>query len=491
MKKRKRLVLAVAALGFTFCVCLGLVAIVTQDTEQQAKAPPETEQVAFRDTQAPPPTPTDTPPPTPLPTDTLVPTLPPTAMSSPTPVPYASGGLGLSRSEWERVHGAGTAADFGVEYEQGRYIVQFQDDRVWYIERQWSSPVLLEDAQAQGVQLIPHDSQLVQSYSPENLPELVVDLYQSDSLAPLFANWAGGSAGRLEVVCGVLPDGVGRMVISIGNSYEIPAAEAQVEPAATLPPAEPSGAAHVLRVIDGDTIEVEIDGQPYRVRYIGMDTPEQGMPFYQEATQANAALVADQDVSLEKDVSETDRYGRLLRYVYVGETMVNEELLRQGYAQVATYPPDVSYQDRFLAVQQEAQTSGLGLWGGVVTAPEPVENTPEPTAAGVQAQVVIQHIFFDGLVSRVESDEYAEIANVGAAPVDIGGWLLNAGDPGQNFTFPGYVLQPGQTCRVYTNESHPESGGFSFGSGRAIWNNKGDCGFLYDASGQAMSEYCY
>ncbi len=264
------------------------------------------------------------------------------------------------------------------------------------------------------------------------------------------------------------------------------------DPTATSVPAAPrtDGAAHVLQIVDGDTIEVEIDGTPYRVRYIGMDTPEQGMPFYDEATQANAALVANQDVWLEKDVSETDQYSRLLRYVYVGDMMVNEELLRSGMAQVATYPPDVRYADRFLAVQQEAQAAGLGLWASqAVATPEPTQPV-EPPAQGA-ANVVIKFIFYDGVVSRVESDEYAEIVNQGGAPADLNGWRLNAGDAGQDFFFPSYVLEPGQACRVYTNESHPESGGFSFGNGQALWNNKGECGYLYDAGGGLVSEYCY
>jgi micrococcal nuclease len=146
------------------------------------------------------------------------------------------------------------------------------------------------------------------------------------------------------------------------------------------------GAAHVLQVIDGDTIEVEIDGQAYRVRYIGMDIPGQDTPFHQEATGANAALVADQDVWLEKDVSETDADGRLLRYVHVGDTMVNEALLRQGYARVATYPPNVKYQDRLLAAQQAAQAAGLGLWAQAVVAPTPAEPLPvQPVATVVPA----------------------------------------------------------------------------------------------------------
>jgi hypothetical protein len=106
-------------------------------------------------------------------------------------------------------------------------------------------------------------------------------------------------------------------------------------------------------------------------------------------------------------------------------------------------------------------------------------------------KVIIQSVFYDGAVPRVESDEYAVVANVGGTSASIGGWRLNAGDPGQDFVFPSFDLQPGQACRVYTNEYHPEHCGFSFGSGKAIWNNKGDCGHLYDMSGQEVSQYCY
>jgi hypothetical protein len=91
----------------------------------------------------------------------------------------------------------------------------------------------------------------------------------------------------------------------------------------------------------------------------------------------------------------------------------------------------------------------------------------------------------------VESDEYAVIRNVGGSVVNLGGYRLNAGDPGQDFVFPGYELGPGQECRIYTNQVHAESGGFSFGSGRAIWNNDGDCGYLYDGAGAEVSAYCY
>jgi len=135
------------------------------------------------------------------------------------------------------------------------------------------------------------------------------------------------------------------------------------------PPASDLVEAHVIRVVDGDTIKVRIDGTDYRLRYIGVDTPETNHPtlgvepFGPEATEANRELVEGETVLLEKDVSETDQYGRLLRYVYVGDLMVNEELLRRGLARVVTFPPDVKYIDRFLEVQRAAQAAGLGMWG--------------------------------------------------------------------------------------------------------------------------------
>jgi len=140
----------------------------------------------------------------------------------------------------------------------------------------------------------------------------------------------------------------------------------QVTP--STPPSQPASPisertqARVVSVIDGDTIEVDIGGNPFRIRYIGIDTPEQGQTGYDVATLVNAKLVSGRIVELEKDVSETDRYGRLLRYVWVKEGMVNAILVESGFAQVATYPPDVKYQSGFLKLQREAEQARLGLW---------------------------------------------------------------------------------------------------------------------------------
>jgi endonuclease YncB( thermonuclease family) len=289
-------------------------------------------------------------------------------------------------------------------------------------------------------------------------------------------------------------------------------------------------------VVDGDTIKVEIDGEVYTVRYIGIDTPEtvdlsKAVEWMgPEASAANKELVEGKTILLEKDVSETDRYGRLLRYVYVGDVCVNHELVRLGFAQVSTYPPDVKHADWFAEAQQEAREAKRGLWGATPTPSPAPTQTPQPTAtkrptpvptqppptpvptqppptpvptqppptpvpterpAPAPANVVISAIFFDGTKGRQEPDEYAQITNQGGTTVNLTGWRLNADDPGQDFWFPSFDLQPGQSCRVYTNESHPETCGFSFSSGQALWANSGECGHLFNAQGVEVSTYCY
>lgn len=136
-----------------------------------------------------------------------------------------------------------------------------------------------------------------------------------------------------------------------------------------VPEASPSGeVVTVVRVIDGDTIDIE-GGR--RVRYIGIDTPEMGDGrkgaecFAGEATEENKRLVDGKTVRLEKDISETDQYGRLLRYVYIASPageFINDSLARQGFARVATFPPDVKFQQQFLEAQREAKEQGRGLW---------------------------------------------------------------------------------------------------------------------------------
>ena len=124
----------------------------------------------------------------------------------------------------------------------------------------------------------------------------------------------------------------------------------------------PPETARVIEVIDGDTITI---AGGYRVRYIGIDAPEvhpEVEEFGIEAWQANRELVAGKEVRLERDVSNTDRYGRLLRYVYVDDMFVNAELVRRGLAFAKAYPPDIKHQDYLEGLESEARQAGTGLW---------------------------------------------------------------------------------------------------------------------------------
>ena len=120
-----------------------------------------------------------------------------------------------------------------------------------------------------------------------------------------------------------------------------------------------------MRVADGDTIRVRLrSGAEERVRYIGVDTPERtgGECYADEATAYNARLVAGRDVRLVLDAEERDRYGRLLAYVYADGVFVNAELVREGYAQPLTVPPNVRFEDRFARLARDARRAERGLW---------------------------------------------------------------------------------------------------------------------------------
>lgn len=137
-----------------------------------------------------------------------------------------------------------------------------------------------------------------------------------------------------------------------------------------LAPINPTEAAVVVFVIDGDTIRVEKVGDEfneYAVRYIGIDAPErQSEPLWQEATEANAAFIAGREVYLERDTSDTDRYGRLLRHVWLptddGWLNIGAEIVRLGLAEARTYRPDVLWDARYAAVEAEARAAERGIW---------------------------------------------------------------------------------------------------------------------------------
>ena len=116
----------------------------------------------------------------------------------------------------------------------------------------------------------------------------------------------------------------------------------------------------VTNVIDGDTIDVAIGGIQQRIRYIGMNTPERDEPCYSEARDANAGMVRGQTVTLVRDTSDTDRFGRLLRYVYVGNLFVNGALVEQGWAEAVEFPPNTSRAAQLRQLEQAAAAANIG-----------------------------------------------------------------------------------------------------------------------------------
>lgn len=129
----------------------------------------------------------------------------------------------------------------------------------------------------------------------------------------------------------------------------------------------------VTKVVDGDTIEVLINGQKKAVRLIGINTPETVDPrrpvqcFGKEASNETKRLLSGKMVYLTQDISETDKYDRLLRFVYLPlennqMLFVNDYLVREGFAQNYPYPPDVKYADQFREAETEAKNQKRGLW---------------------------------------------------------------------------------------------------------------------------------
>jgi len=353
--------------------------------------------------------------------------------------------------------------------------------------------------------------------------------------------------------------------LSLGDALN-----ATVENVTLVGLARATSRAEVTDVIDGDTIEVMVGGVREKVRYIGVDTPEQGQPGYERATEVNEGLLEGQTVYLESDITNRDKYGRLLRYIWLADgRMVDEELVRAGVAVPVAYEPDTKYRDRFEQAATEAWKSGMGFWiggrdafsyaavttdtlsvregpgtdfpvsssvsegavltvfgrtadsewlqvrcpdrsGGWVSVEEvdlsvaamqvPIGDIPQETRSGTsvspshsvgQAEgLILGELDYDGGVVQVESDENIEIINAGSTPVDLAGWQLRDDDENV-FVFPSFLMEPGQSCKVYTDEIHPESCGFSFEHDQAIWGNSGDVVELVDPSGTVVDKGCW
>jgi micrococcal nuclease len=248
--------------------------------------------------------------------------------------------------------------------------------------------------------------------------------------------------------------------------------------------------AQVLRVIDGVSIEVEIDGATYQVRYLGITLPadtQVGSPGWSGALRLNQELVDGKAVMLVRDRSQSDIEGRLLRYVISDGVFVNQKLVESGYVVAESIAPDVSCAAVLEQSEAQARNAQLGLWKPTPT-PMRTPFPPTPTIA-TSGNVRIAYLKYWG-VDWQDPNEYVEIHNDSTWPVQLQGWTLSDLE-GHQFTFPSFVFKPGAYCRVYSHKYAPGMCNFSFYNPAGIWDDDGDCAFLKDALGNLVDQLCY
>jgi len=228
----------------------------------------------------------------------------------------------------------------------------------------------------------------------------------------------------------------------------------------------------VVRVVDGDTVELD---NGHKVRYVGINTPEAGQPFYEEAKEANRQLVEGKQVLLEFDFTPYDMYGRWLAYLFVDGRFVNYELIRRGFANVYTVPPNVKYDGLLRQAERQAREEGAGLW------------------ASVEVGVKITHIEADapGSDNDNPNGEWIEITNQGTSSLDLTGYTLKD-EANHIYTFGPFQLAPGATVRLRSGHGRDTEKELHWGFvGQSVWNNGGDTAYLRDPQGNLVGMYAY
>lgn len=237
----------------------------------------------------------------------------------------------------------------------------------------------------------------------------------------------------------------------------------------------------VIRVLDGDTIEIE-SGE--RVRYLGINAPESGQPFSTEATRENERLVAGRTVNLELDVQTQDRYGRLLAHVWVGDMLINKEIVKNGYAVSETIQPNVKYQDLILKAQEEARTACRGLWAGLCS----------QSSESSCIRIVNINADAPGNDNENKNGEWIEIKNTCSQAISMNNWLLKDSSASNKYKFGSFTLDSAKSVIIYSGcgVNTQDKLYWQCPEGNyAVWNNTGDHAFLYDASDNLVTEYQY
>ena len=231
-------------------------------------------------------------------------------------------------------------------------------------------------------------------------------------------------------------------------------------------------AATVAAVIDGDTIRLD-DGRT--VRYLGVNTPEYGQPFYEEAKRFNEQLVAGKPVRLETHGRERDRYGRELAYVFVDDALINSRIVAEGWGHVFLLQP-LPKVNEWLPLQQNAQDQRKGIWRDGLRGP---------------LKITTVHADAKGDDRRNPNGEYLRLCNVSERAVALQGFVVQ--DAAEHrFVFSSGTLAPGATALLVSgpgkNAVRRGQLVFYWGSG-PIWNNDRDMASLFAPSGELLDTF--
>ncbi|NNC39265.1 MAG: hypothetical protein HKN95_01130 [Acidimicrobiia bacterium] len=236
----------------------------------------------------------------------------------------------------------------------------------------------------------------------------------------------------------------------------------------------------VVHVSDGDSLIVEIDGTERRVRLIGINAPETDECFGEESSERLESLLLDRQVTLVADLEPEDQYGRLLRYVFLDGSLINEELAAGGYAMARSYEPNTARQSALRAAEEEARTAELGLWA--------------KSACAAESDLTIDHVEADapGPDDENLNGEWIRIKNDGDDPQTLDGWSIRDAESVNRFEFPdGIRLEAGDDLTVFTGCGDATASGIFWCSPGPVWNNRGDVAFLLDPGGKIADRFDY
>ena len=238
----------------------------------------------------------------------------------------------------------------------------------------------------------------------------------------------------------------------------------------------PGAAAEVIHVFDGDSMLVSINGEEAEIRLLGVNAPEGSECHGDAARDTLAQLVDSGDVTLVTDADDTDRFGRMLRYVYVDGLNVNLALLANGDA--IALQGGHSAESDFITISDAAAEAELGLW-----AADACGSTPPPSDVEISDYVYNP----DGRDEDNQNGEWIAIANTSGEAIDMGNWILRDESTQHRFTFPdGFHLDSSREVRVHSGCGEDTPAHLYWCADDPVWSNGGDTVLLQLADGTVV-----